>query len=112
MRKRTVALTLLALSVLASSPSHAAACPLPGEVVQWIADYCMQTLQTDDEIAASDCIGQQLARPFADDCAARQHYKAELCAQAVAGEGGRSVADCLADPDFLGPTMRNGGVGG
>lgn len=112
MSRHVVLLTVLALPALASSPSHAAACPLPGEVVQWIADYCMQTLQTDDEIAASDCIGQQLAQPFADDCAARQHYKAAMCAQAAAGEGGRSVADCLADPEFLGPTVRNGGVGG
>jgi hypothetical protein len=103
---------LLALPALAPA-APPAPCALPGELVQWVADYCMQSLQTDDEIAASACIGEQLARPFDDACAARTHYKRAMCAQSAAvAEGARSLADCLADPDFVGPTVRNGGVGG
>lgn len=87
-------------------------CPIRGEVIQWVADYCMFTLETDDEIAASDCINRELQRPFTSQCAAKQYFKASLCRLAVdqALRSG-SAQQCLDDPDFEGSTVRNQGVG-
>jgi hypothetical protein len=88
------------------------ACP-PGETVQWIADHCMASLETDDEIAASDCIARGLETKFPSECAARLHFKRGLC-EIVVKNGSRAgtVAACVADPAFAGSTVRNGGVGG
>ncbi|MDZ4251848.1 MAG: hypothetical protein U1A72_04655 [Sulfuritalea sp.] len=106
---------LLLLAVLLSPAASAAppACRIPGMKVHWIADYCMAQLETDDEIAASTCIGDELERAFADGCAAKLHYKRAMCERAIAlryrqGE----VDDCLADREFVGATVRRGGVGG
>lgn len=112
-RVGVVAVAGLAAAVLVRAGEARADCPLPGEAIQWIADYCMQSMQTDDEIAVSGCIGDQLSRRFADDCAAKRHFKAALCAgSSEVREGGRTAASCVADPQFMGPTVRNGGVGG
>ena len=51
---RLAATTLVVATLL--PPAHAAACELPGEAIHWVMDYCMARLQTDDEIAASDCM--------------------------------------------------------
>ncbi|MBI2308161.1 MAG: hypothetical protein HYU78_12745 [Rhodocyclales bacterium] len=81
--------------------------------MQWIADYCMLALQTDDEIAASRCIEEHLARRFPSECDARTHYKRAMCGLHVAGgASGQSLEACMADPDFMGRTVRHGGVGG
>lgn len=111
----------LALSIVVSgflfglpalSPAATAACPVRGEVIQWIADYCMLEAQTDDEIAVSDCIAQQLATTFTDDCAARMHFKRAMCRLSGAGAAPRTSVDaCVADADFMGRTVRHGGVG-
>jgi hypothetical protein len=88
-------------------------CAIPGEPVQWIADYCMAMLGTDDEIAASDCIGEQIARAPKDGCAAKAHFKQRLCRIVVAnGSRPGSVEACVADPEFGGNTVSHGGVGG
>ncbi|MDP3514537.1 MAG: hypothetical protein Q8S20_17495 [Sulfuritalea sp.] len=81
--------------------------------IHWIADYCMAQLETDDEIAASACIGDELGRAFADDCAAKLHYKRAMCERAIALRYRQDDVDgCLADREFVGATVRNGGVGG
>jgi hypothetical protein len=101
---------LLGLPVL--SPAAPVACPVRGEVIQWIADYCMLEAQTDDEIAVSDCIAQQLTTTFTDDCAARMHFKRAMCRLSGGGGAPRTSVDaCVADPDFMGRTVRHGGVG-
>lgn len=106
---------LLLLAALLSSTVAAAApaCRIPGMKIHWIADYCMAQLETDDEIAAGACIGDELGRAFADDCAAKLHYKRAMCERAIALRYRQGDVDgCLADREFVGSTVRNGGVGG
>lgn len=89
-----------------------AACPVRGEAIQWIADYCMLEAQTDDEIAVSDCIAEHLATKFNDDCAAKMHFKRAMCGGPGQGGAPRTSVDaCVADPEFMGRTVRHGGVG-
>ena len=45
-----VAISLAAAALLAEAKTP---CPAIGEPIQWIADYCMLKMETDDEIAAS-----------------------------------------------------------
>jgi hypothetical protein len=98
--------------VKAVAAASDAACP-PGEAIQWIADYCMATVETDDEIAASPCIATESARAFGSACAAKLHYKRKLC-ELVIRNGSRSgsVDGCAGDATFVGPTVEHGGVGG
>jgi hypothetical protein len=88
-----------------------AGCPVQGELVHWIADYCMLTLETDDEIAASDCIAKELAIASKDKCDAKLHYKSSMCRIVVARDGSGTIEQCVADRSFVGSTVRNGGVG-
>jgi hypothetical protein len=99
---------VLAAALLFAGAAHGADCPVPGEKIHWIADYCMARLGTDDEIPAMDCIMEENKKVHADACAAKRHYKRELC-RLVDKE---KLERCLADPDFMGRTVRNGGVGG
>lgn len=103
---------LILLPGLAASGQESPPCPIEGDRIHWIADFCMAEIGTDDEIAAMDCINRELRRPFPDDCSAKRHYKRVLCEgavsrQAVAG----NLESCLEDADFMGSTVRNGGVG-
>jgi hypothetical protein len=87
-------------------------CPIEGEKIHWVADFCMAEIGTDDEIAAMDCIGKELQRPFPDDCAAKRHYKAALCGGAISRKTlVGTLESCLADKDFMGYAVRNGGIG-
>ena len=88
-------------------------CPIAGSAIHWIADYCMAKLETDDEIAASSCIGLEAARVFTSDCAAKLYYKKTMCQLAISRKQRQDDIDrCLADSEFRGATVRNGGVGG
>lgn len=87
-------------------------CP-PGEPIQWIADYCMAKIGTDDEVAASDCIAAESKIMFRSECTAKLYFKRALCEVLVrAGTRSGTVDACVADPQFVGDTVRNGGVGG
>ena len=88
-----------------------AECPVRGELVHWIADYCMLALETDDEIATGDCIAKELATASKDKCKAKLHYKSSMCRIVVARDGSGTVEQCVADRSFAGSTVRNGGVG-
>ena len=111
--RRSACLLLLAALLPPTVGAAPLTCRIPGLALHWIADYCMAQAETDDEVAASACIGDELKRAFADDCAAKLHYKRAMCERAIAlryrqGE----VDDCLADRGFVGATVRHGGVGG
>lgn len=104
---------LIAISAATPASAQRRECPVEGIKIHWIADYCMSNLETDDEIAASDCIGDELKRAFKNDCAAKLYYKRAMCQKAVSTkqrEG--SIGSCIADKDFRGYTVRNKGVGG
>ncbi len=88
-------------------------CAIEGEVMHWIADYCMLSLQTDDEIAASDCINKALDRSFDNECLAKRHFKGAMCEMLVVnGTRTGSTRQCVDDSTFQGKTVRNKGVGG
>ncbi len=106
---------ICALSLCGSLPVQAAqpACTIPGETVHWIADYCMASIGTDDEIAASGCIHRQLERKFENACQAKACFKRSLCR--LLHEHGTiqgSIEQCVNDPAVQGRTVRQGGVGG
>ena len=104
---------LIAISAATPASAQRRECPVEGTKTHWIVDYCMSNLETDDEIAASDCIGDELKRAFKNDCAAKLYYKRAMCQKSISTrqrEG--SVGSCVADRDFKGYTVRNKGVGG
>jgi hypothetical protein len=93
-----------------ASDEPAAGCPIEGDAIHWLADYCMASIGTDDEIAASECIERERGLVFAGECATKLHYKRAMCELAVKYDA-RPVAACVADPSFMGRTVRNRGVG-
>lgn len=111
MKIRLPAPALLFLLLLAPL-AHAAPCAVPGELVHWQADYCMNRSETDDFAAPSvqRCMNKEEKRSLPDVCAAKTDYKQKLCAQAVANGFQRSMAACMKDRKFTGPTVRDGGV--
>ena len=111
--RRLTAAALVPISIAGPAAAAGPECRAEGEPIQWIADYCMLTLGTDDEIAASDCIGKESKKPFASRCASNRHYKARMCEIVVkAGTRRGTVKQCIDDPSFMGRTVRRGGVGG
>jgi hypothetical protein len=94
-------------------PAAADKCAVAGEPVQWIADYCMLKMETDDEIAVSGCIEEERQRPFPDGCAGKLYFKKALC-EGVIRNGTRAgtVEQCVKEPAFKGRTVEAGGVGG
>ena len=110
--------TLQALA--ASLPKSVAAkggagdnCALPGDQVQWIADYCMASMETDDEMAAVPCIMEEGRTHFESACGAKQHYKRELCKLLIDGGSVRGPLErCVSDAAFRGRTVERAGVGG
>ena len=111
------AFRLLVAALVCAAGPHALgqaaprACAVPGETIQWMADYCMLTLETDDEIAASGCIEAQQKLRFRDACAAKLHFKRAMCGILARSGTVGSVARCVADPAFRGRTVERGGVG-
>ncbi len=87
-------------------------CPVQGELLHWVADWCMLTLGTDDEIAASDCIARELEAASKNACKAKLQFKSAMCTIVIARDGSGTVERCVADRGFAGSTVRNGGVGG
>lgn len=101
----TVALTACA------SPSSPSPCPVPGELLHWQADYCLFETETDDIIAAGPCLERESGHRFRNACGGKLHYKRALCERSVgAGYRPGPVEDCVDDPLFMGPTVRNGGA--
>ena len=106
-------LTLVLLFLISREGFAQTACPVQGDKIHWIADWCMSTLETDDEIVAGACINEELKQPFRNDCVAKQSYKRRLCELAAKrGQLQAGVSGCMADKAFMGSTVRNGGVGG
>lgn len=105
---------VLTLALLATAgPAAGGACPAPGEPLHWIADYCMLTLETDDEIAASACMEREGRRRFRSDCAASTFFKRRMCEVTIrSGTRAGTVGQCVRDPAFQGRTVRLRGVGG
>lgn len=96
-----------------SLANAATPCVAPGEPMQWRADYCMSKMETDDEIAVSDCIEEEGKRTFPSPCASNTHFKKKMCELTMQnGTKAGTVDECVKDLSFMGRTVRNGGVGG
>ncbi len=69
--------TVLAIAIALGSTSAAVGarpqCAAQGEPIQWIADYCMLKLETDDEIAVSGCIEAERKKSFSSHCGIGLH---------------------------------------
>ena len=101
-----------AAGVGVASDEPAAECAVEGDAIHWLADFCMASIGTDDEIAASDCIDRERRLVFDGECAAKLHYKRAMCELAVKHDARAApVAACFADRSFMGRTVRNRGVG-
>lgn len=88
-------------------------CPIDGEPVQWMADYCLAQGQTDDLEAVMPCIEKAGRLQFGSDCAAKRHFKRLLCEASFAGSPVyKNVGQCIDDPGFVGPTVQGNGSGG
>jgi len=88
-------------------------CPINGPKIQWLVDYCMYKIGTDDIIAADPCMKEDEKINYRNDCDAKIKYKKEMCNLAIGSGWVKKSRDaCFADPEFMGGTVRNGGVGG
>lgn len=82
-------------------------CEIPGESIQWQADYCLAATQTDDLIAAQPCMDRESRLRHGEECARRRHYKREWCRSVVdSGALQRSLAECIADPEQGGSIVK------
>ena len=107
--KVAVTITLLAWLGLASAEKG---CLAPGEPIQWVADYCMLKMETDDEIAVSGCIEKERKTRFANACASNTHFKKRMCELMIQnGTKAGPLDRCVKDPAFKGRTVEAGGVG-
>jgi hypothetical protein len=107
---------LLAVShVLIAAAANAAPgkCVVPGEPVHWAADYCLYAAETDDfeNPKVAECFSKQPEVPAAKACSAKVKYKTDICRVVVRhGSYKGTVAACVRNKAFSGPTVRNGGL--
>lgn len=107
-----VGMGMLLMYARGQAATPLSACPIQGEVIHWVADYCMFKFETDDEIAVSDCIADQIKIGAKNECTAKANYKRALCELTIKSGATRgNVEQCVADRTFMGNTVRNGGVG-
>lgn len=107
--KVAVAIALVAWMALARAEKE---CLAPGEPIQWVADYCMLKMETDDEIAVSGCIEEEGKTRFANPCANSTHFKKRMCELMIQnGTKAGTLDQCVKDPAFKGRTVQAGGVG-
>ena len=84
-------------------------CEIAGESIQWQADYCMMAMQTDDIVAADRCMRIESRTYHGEECARRRHFKQEWCRGVVDnGSMARTLAECIADPEVGGATVKGG----
>lgn len=111
-RRRINAALVATVSAAALSAEAGTPCRAAGEPVQWIADYCMLKMETDDEIAVSGCIDEQSRIRFRTACASNTHFKQRMCERMIRnGTRTGTLERCLKDPKFKGRTVAAGGVG-
>jgi hypothetical protein len=97
--------SILFLALAASSPAWAGDCPVPGPRDNWLADYCLFKVESDDIVAASPCMLSEGKRRWRNDCEAKQYYKRQICRRLAAWRV-QTEEECFKDPSVMGPTMR------
>jgi hypothetical protein len=111
MKAMVILASAVVFSASSGTASSATQCLAEGEPIQWIADYCMLKMETDDEIAVSGCIEEERKKSFTASCASNLHFKTKMC-EVVIRNGTRagSVDQCVKDPKFKGRVVEAGGV--
>lgn len=72
----------------------------------------MLKMETDDEVAVSDCIEEERTKPFSSNCASNLHFKRNMCELMIRnGTRPGTVDQCVKDSTFKGRTVEAGGVG-
>ncbi|WP_157671866.1 hypothetical protein [Desulfuromonas soudanensis] len=106
-----VFLTILLLVPLCCSANENE-CPAKGDVLHWVADYCMYLAETDDfgNENVQSCFEKEQAFKIDNTCENRMKYKKKLCNLSLVRDSYTSVEECYEDKSFSGPTVRNGGV--
>lgn len=101
------------LALAISFPAFGGECPVKGPRIQWQADYCMFKVESDDIVTADPCMRADEKRHYRNDCEAKKYYKRQMCRIAMRnGSSEQTEEKCVKDRSFVGPTVRNGGVGG
>jgi len=87
-------------------------CLAKGDVLHWIADYCMYLAETDDfaNEKVQSCFEKEQAFKIKDTCENRMNFKKKLCGLPSIRDSYPSVEACYEDNAFSGPAVRNGGV--
>jgi len=89
-------------------------CPVIGESIHWIADYCMNKNGTDDFFNSNvqDCYNREelkVKKENQDSCIVKKYYKKKLCI--IQKEFyGNSWERCVRDKEFLPKSVRGNGV--
>ncbi len=106
---RVLIACLLGLALM--MPVFADDCQVKGARVQWLTDYCMYTLDTDDVPEIEACMRDDAKNEYADECAAKIKYKRKMCKIAIDEEQiSMSLQECLLDESFMGSTVKNIGI--
>lgn len=100
----------LVLGLSFSAQAKDELCPIPGEAIHWIADYCMHMAETDDFLnpAVQKCFDKQDTKKMGA-CEVKTKYKKEMC-KMMSANFNSSWEKCMADKTYSGPAVRNGGI--
>lgn len=110
MMLRTVVISTT-IAVYASIGHAAEKCSLSGSGYQWLADYCLLKIETDDLIAAQDCMDAESKNAFSSECEQKRYYKKLMCHLSITkGVYVGTEQSCIDDPSFMGNVVRNNGL--
>jgi len=91
-------------------PVFAEECQVKGLKIQWLTDYCMYKLETDDILEIDACMNDDAKNNYKDDCFAKIKYKRKMCKIAIEEEWIKNtVQGCLTDQSFMGSTVKHSG---
>ncbi len=100
------------LSAVLFIPVFSAECQVKGLKVDWLRDYCMYQLDTDDMVEIEACMNNDVKNDYKDECAAKIKYKRKMCKIAIEEEWIKgTVQDCFRDDAFMGSTVKNSAIG-
>jgi len=109
--KRFLTIIFLAGSILFTALNgHPKDCEIPGKTIQWIADYCMHEVGSDDLLdeKVQSCLEKNRAYTLEDTCENKITYKMTICGIIAArGEYKGKAELCFNDVEFIPATVKN-----
>lgn len=85
-------------------------CEIPGKAIQWIADYCMYEVESDDLLdeKVQICLEQNRGYTVEDTCENKKDYKMKICILLAArGDYNGNAEICFNDMEFIPATVKN-----